>query len=436
MPTDTQELALVTDEAPIALMKRADIPQIFASFESQIAPLSKIANDLAITSADQTAEIAIARTTKLSLKKLRVAVENRRKELKEGILEEGRKIDGAANKLKELIEPLEEKLAAQEKIAERLKAERKLKLAEERAEALKPFGIDPTFYALADMPAESWEQLLENSRVAFEAKKADTARLEQERIAAENARLKREAEEAAERQRVKSENARLKAEAEERERLAEIERQRVAKEKAEAEAALKAEREAAEKEVARLQKLADDAESYRVAQEARAAREKQEAEERAAAELRAQQEAAAAKEKAARIKANKEKAALEAEHAAKLVEQQRKADEEAKKEKAEHDAAIAEVNRKAEEASRAAFVAQRKEEERRARELQAQRDAEAAALEAAKAPDRDKLTVYADALLAVPLPALNTEAGNLCLQRVEREVKALAEFILKKAVSM
>lgn len=455
MPTDTQELALVTGDAPLALMKRADIPQIFASFESQIAPLSKIANDLAITSADQTAEIAIARTTRLSLKKLRVAVENRRKELKEGILEEGRKIDGAANKLKELIEPLEEKLAAQEKIAERLEAERKLKLAEERAEALKPFGIDPTFYALADMPAESWEQLLENSRVAFDAKKAEVARLEQERIANENARLKREAEEAVERERVKAENERLRAEAGEREK-ADIARakseERLSKERtaalslfpwldhqhqlgkmteAEFEAffqsvrradqkmiddAAEAERikKAAEAERQHLQKLADDAEAYRVAQEARAAREKQEAEERAAAELRAQQEAAAAKEEAARIKANKEKAALEAEHAA----------------------AIAEVNRKAEEASRAAFVAQRKEEERRARELQAQRDAESAAIEAAKAPDREKLVKLAQSLLQLPLPDMTTESGSMTLERVEKEIAALAAYIVKKAQSM
>lgn len=401
MPTESQELALVgKDEAPLALMKRADIPNIFKTFEDQIAPLEKIANDLAITRADQVGEIAIARTTRLSLKKLRVAVENRRKELKEGILEEGRKIDGAANKLKELIEPLEEKLAAQEKIAERLEAERKAKLGADRAEALKPFGIDPTFYALADMPAESWEQLLENSRVAFEAKKAEAARLEQERIAAYNARLKREAEEAAERERVKAENERLRAEAVERERMARVER------------------EAAEKEAARLKKLADDADAARKAQEAAAARELKEAEERAAAELRAQQEAAEAlarkerekreaKEKADRIKANKEKAEREAEHAEQLAA-----------------------------ASRAAFVIQRKEEERIAAERQAKYDAEAAAMEAAKAPDREKLVKLAQTLIALPLPDMTTESGSMTLERVEKEIAALAAYVVKKSKEM
>lgn len=437
MPTESQELALVgNDEAPLALMKRADIPQIFASFEVQIAPLEKIANDLQIVSADQVGEIAIARTTRLSLKKLRVAVENRREELKEGILEEGRKIDRAANKLKELIKPLEEKLAAQEKIAERLEAERKAKLGADRAEALKPFGIDPTFYALADMPPESWEQLLENSRVAFEAKKAEAARLEQERIAADNARLKREAEEAAERVRVKAENERLRAEAVERDRLAEIER------------------EAAKKEAARLKKLADDAEAARKSQEAAAAHELKEAEERAAAELRTQQEAAErfrlealersrkereaieakaredkeaaealarkerekreAKEKADRIKANKEKAQREAEHAEQLAEQQRKASE-----------ALLEAQRLEQaEADRLAKV----EADRVA--------AEAAALEAAKAPDREKLVKIAQTLIALPLPDMTTESGSMTLERVEKEIASLAAYIVKKSKEM
>jgi hypothetical protein len=411
MSDETSLAVLEKDEAPLSFMKRGDIPAVFKTLEDQIAPLEKIANDLQITSADQTAEIAIVRTTRLSLKKLRCMVVDRHEEMKKPVLDEGRKIDEAKNRLVGIIEPLEKKLLAQEKIGERLEAERKAKLVEERGAELLKYGVPSAYMALGDMPQESYDQLLENSRAAFEAKKAEALRLEQERIRLENDRLIREKEEAAERERVKAENARLKAEAEERERKS-------AEERAAAEAKLKAEREAAE---AKLE-----------VERAKAERERQTAEEKARKEREAIEAKARAEKEAAEAAARKEREAREAEEKKKrIAENKAKAAREA-----EHAHALAEANRKAEEASRAAFVAQRAEEERAARELQALRDAEHAAEEAAKAPDKIKLTAYADSLLAVPLPALNTEAGNLCLQRVEREVKSLAEFILKKAGSM
>lgn len=440
MSTETQELSLVENEPNLALMKRADIPQIFAPFELQIAPLAKIANDLAITDASQLSEIAIARTTRLSLKKLRVAVETRRKELKEGILEEGRKIDGAANALKDLIEPLEQKLMEQEKIAERLEAERKAKLVEERTAALLKYEVPSAYMALGDMPQETFDQLLENSRAAFEAKKAEALRLEQEHIRLENERLIREKEEASERERVKAENARLRAEAEERDRKAAEERA------------------SAEKEAARLKKIADDAEAARKAQEARAAREKQEAEEKAAAKLRAEQEknerarkeseerskkerdaieARASLEKAAaELKAREEREAREAEEKKKrIAENKLKAQREA-----EHAHQLAENDRKAQEQVRqerqARERAEAQVEAQRIREEQEKRDAEAAAMEAAKAPDREKLLRLSETLLALPMPDMTTESGSMTLERVEKEISAVAAYVVKKAQSM
>lgn len=432
MPTETQELSLVgKDEGPQDddLVKRADLPAIFSPFKASINALLTTAKTIKVTSADDVTMMRLARETRLELRKNRIAIEHKEEELKTGLNKLKKSIKEKADEYYALIQPEEDRLWDEEKLAERLEAERKAKLVEERAAALLKYEVPSAYMALGEMPQETFDQLLENSRAAFEAKKAETLRLEQERIAAENARLIREKEEAAERERVKAENARLKAEAEERERKAAEERV------------------AAEKEAARLKKIADDAEAARKAQEARAAREKQEAEEKAAAELRAQQEEAKRKEEEAEAK---HKADLQkvADEVARLAEKAKQAAAlKARKEREAAEAAaqderdkaareLAAANRAKEEAQKASEAAQMAEARRLAVEAKAKADAEAAAQEAAKAPDREKLTIYADALLAVPLPALNTEAGNLCLQRVEREVKALAEFILKKAGAM
>src|SRR6185437_11549413 len=78
-----------------------------------------------VTSVDQKREMKMARESRLALREIRIKVEHDRKRLKEDSTRRGRAIDGIANVLKALIEPLEAHLLEQETFAERVEAVRK-----------------------------------------------------------------------------------------------------------------------------------------------------------------------------------------------------------------------------------------------------------------------------------------------------------------------
>lgn len=276
------------------------------------------AANLAVTDATQVTEIKQARALRLALRSVRVEADKTRKTLKEDSLRRSKAIDGVYNVLEYAVSPVESRLLGMEEIAERAEAARKAALKSMREELLKPFGIDVSFYSLGQMSEQAFAQLLENTRVAHEAKREAQRKAEEEWIAREKAEM-------AERARIREENERLKREADEREAAAKVERERAAKEKAAAEASLKAERERVTKE--------------QEAAAATARAERQAVEAKAANDLRVANE-----------KARKEKAALEA---------KAKADREARErlEAEARDRREAEEKRQREEAEAAALAA-------------------------------------------------------------------------------
>lgn len=283
--TDPMATALVGLEPDSATMLRASFETMFAQAEEWCAR----ARTIQVTSVDQKREMNLARESRLALKEIRVNAEKARKRLKEDGVRRGKAIDGIANVLKALIEPIEAHLLEQETFAERAEAARRGALRAARTAAIIAYGADPgAFVNLGEMAEETWAITIENARTAHEAKieaakHAEAIRLEAERIATE----KRAAERAAaakaeaerrERERAQAEeNARLKREAEERERAATAEREAAAAEKARIEAEARAAREAAEAETRKAREEAD-----RVASELAAAkkaeREREEAE--------------------------------------------------------------------------------------------------------------------------------------------------------------
>lgn len=276
---------------------------IAANLMNTFAPMSKAAHEL-IKQSEGVTDAKIARACRLKLRGVRIEVENARKAAKEDSLRTGKAIDGMANILKFLIEPVEERLDAVERAEEIAAAKRREELQAQRAAQLAPFGIDPSFYQLGTMPEETWVQLLDNSRIAYEAKIAAAKAAEEARIKAENERLKEEA-------RIREENAKLKAEADKRE----------AQLKAEREAAAKAAKEAAEKAAAEKAEIERKARAEREAAEAKARKEREEIEAKAAAERLAAEKKAKA-EREAREK-------LEAAERARIAEEKRKAEAEA-----------------------------------------------------------------------------------------------------------
>jgi hypothetical protein len=183
----------------------------------------------------------LASTVRKGLKAVRCDIERVRKNLKEESLKKGKAIDGFANVLKYLCEPIEDKLLEIEKHAERVEAARIAAMVSERTASLVAEGADPAAYNLTQMNDETFALILSGA-VKTRKDREEAARLaEQQRIEREQAdriaREKAEAEAAAAR---KAEADRIAAEKRRTAELAEAEN------KAREEFA-RAEREAAEK---------------------------------------------------------------------------------------------------------------------------------------------------------------------------------------------
>lgn len=234
------ETSLAIPEAQTPEQKTA-LQEYMALFDwKEIGAQVRRGKELTVTDAGQAELIAEARTLRLGLKRVRTAIENRRKELKEGLNLRSKAIDGMANVLKELIVPAEDHLEAQERFVELQEEKRLAELQAARQEELSKYLPDTSFYDLKSMSEQGFQGLLESSRVAWQARKDAEAKAAAERADKEKA-------DAAEAERLKAENARLQKENEEAARKAEAARKE--KEKAEADArALKEEQERKDKE--------------------------------------------------------------------------------------------------------------------------------------------------------------------------------------------
>lgn len=209
-------LDVQSPKAKALLEQFADYFDIAADWENK-------AKILVVTDAGQTAEMKMAREGRLFLREKRIAIEKKRKELKEQALREGKAIDGMANILKALIVPIEEYLEKQEKFVEIKAAEYAAQLkadAEAKAEAER--------IAKEKADAEERERTrLENERLKKEAEEKER-QIQAERAAAEAERKKQDEALAAEKAKAETERKRIEAEREK-------ERQKAAAEKAKAE---------------------------------------------------------------------------------------------------------------------------------------------------------------------------------------------------------
>jgi len=237
---DQSELS--SDEA--SSLKNALLPY----FEEADQWVNK-AKAIVVTDASQIEVMMEARSTRLALKEIRVNVEKRRKELKEESLRKGKAIDGMANVLKFLIEPIEEHLEKQEKFVEIQEEKRKVQLEIDRKAILEQYEVDTSFYQLKEMPEDQFNQLVTSSKNAYELRKEAERKAEEERV------LKAQQEQE-EREKQRLENERLKAENEAKE--LELKKEREAKEKLEREAKEKAEAEAKEKARIEAEKKAEE----------------------------------------------------------------------------------------------------------------------------------------------------------------------------------
>jgi colicin import membrane protein len=374
MSTATLEIA----KAPVdvdQLDTAKPLEVIFAPYQTTLEKWESKVASLVVTDISQKTEMQQARLARLELKEARCTLEKTRKGLVEGLKARTGKIDSAARTIREKMEELEEKLKDSEEFAERHAAKVKAELkASREAELLPHLDGSAILIDLSSLSEEAWLKTLNDTKLLKQARIDAAAKAEAERKAKEEA-------DRIERERIAAENARLKAEAEEAARLAEIERKRIEAER-EAERQEAAKKAALLAEVARKEREAAEAERKRLEAEAKAAAEKARKErEVAEAKARAEREAIEAKARAEREAMEREAAKLRAE-----IEAKAKADAE----------------RRAKE-----LAVAKAERERLDAELKAAEEARKAA---AAAPDAAKLKAYAEAIRAVPVPELANAA--------------------------
>ena len=390
--TKTVELEIVNDDKLVKFASQTGLEPtatsslveafkpIFAKARTALAEAQGVAES--VKDATCVKEIRKSRACRLALRAVRLESDETRKKQKQHALLYGKAVDGFHNILMADLSPVETSLQEAEDIAERAEAARLAALKSAREAELQPLLETPVLFDLSNLSENDYAKMLADAKLLKQAKLDAIAKAEAE------AKAKAEADRI-ERERIAAENARLKAEAEAREAAAKAEREESARKLAAEQAAAKAAQEAAEKQLA-AERAAAEAAAKAAAEKARKEREAIEA------KAKAEREAAEAKAKA-------ERAAAEAE---------------AKKER-DRLQAVAEAERKKLVAAEAAA------KELRDAEAKRQAEAAAAAKKAAAAPDNAKAQAFADSLREMPLPQFSGHAWA----QLPTKVEALAKWV-------
>ena len=370
MPKEALQIIESTGlEVSTATQLRNTFNTMFADADKWLAQAKLIK----VTDVSQTREMKMARETRLAIRQIRCDAENTRKRLKADALAKGKAIDGIANVLKALVEPVESYLQEQEDFAKRIEEQKREELRHARNLAMVPYaeffqvsgGFD-----LAAMSQEQFDAMLDGLKIKKQAKENAERELEQKRLEEEE-RLRKEAEDRELQRQKELADAKAKAEQEAKARLA-------------AERKAKAEREKAEQE--RIKAVAEQS------------------------EIRAKAEKEAAEAKA---KADAERAKIQAKLDAERKERERmQADIEAK----------ANAEREANE----------KAEREEAARLEAERIAKQ---KAEQAPDKDKALAFAATIRALKVPELSSEKGKEFQKLLEGQIEGFAKWIETKTAT-
>jgi len=190
----TNEALAVISKGGLEKTTADNIFKKFEGFFKTAAEWETKAKQIVVTDEKQTTEMKMAGEARKFIKKVRLEIEDTRKTLKDDYLRTGKVIDGVANILKAIIEPIESYLEGQEKFAEIQATKRKEELREHRSSLLTPYEINPALYDLGNMPEEQFTTILEASKNAYNKKKADEKAAAEKAKADEAEKIKREKE--------------------------------------------------------------------------------------------------------------------------------------------------------------------------------------------------------------------------------------------------
>lgn len=396
LDTENGELQIAPEEPGEPPMKQL---APYDEFKTKIENIKKIAESITVTDISQKAEMKIARTTRLEIRDVRIAITHRHKELKEGILVEGRKIDAGKNELLAVLEPLELRLKDQEEFIERAVARIQAEKRVARIAEITPYLSAPLAVDLGVILDDRYDAML------ADAKAAQAAKMEREQ---------REKEEVIERERVEKLSRARSIELAplvrfivvKLENLGTMHEEEYAAILSNARAAQKSEADAIEAqrvENARLKKEADEREAAAKAE--RLAHEKQ---------VRDAQEKA--RKEREELQAKADASAKAAKEAARIAREE--------KEKSDREIATiiargeAEKKRIADEATAAAKAKEESEEKARI------------------APEKEKLTALAATVRALYIPSMTTEKGEQAVAEIQEYIEKLAKHVEKRAAQL
>lgn len=176
--------------------------------------------ELTIAGVNDTKGYKAVSEARKELKRDRVAIENRRKELKADALEYGRKVDAMAKRLTALLEPTERRLESEEKRIddekERLRKEAELarqRAIQARVDRVVALGVSFEIVKVQALADEEFEAYF--AELSDVARQVAERKAEEDRLRREEQRRLREEREAIERERVRLDAERRRLEAEE-----------------------------------------------------------------------------------------------------------------------------------------------------------------------------------------------------------------------------
>ncbi|TXI90601.1 MAG: hypothetical protein E6Q36_01170 [Chryseobacterium sp.] len=167
-----------------------ELIEYFEPFELVAQDWAKRVKTFHILGEDDTEGVQKAKDALSIVKSKRIAVENKRKELKEYYLRAGQSIDKVAKTIAEMFAPIEEDLKAKADYIKNLQAERKAQLLTERQDQLTAIGMVGYNPAIADMDQETWEMFFEGAKnqIAKRKEQEEAERKAQEKAEKEEAK--------------------------------------------------------------------------------------------------------------------------------------------------------------------------------------------------------------------------------------------------------
>ena len=202
----SNKLEIVIEQSGLEQTKAKTVLDSFSQFFKQAEEWEIKAKSIVVTNTLQVEEMRQAREARLALKDIRVNAEKTRKGLKKQSLREGKAIDGIANVIKAIVEPLEQYLEKQEKFAELQIAKELDERNNKRILKLTPFVQDVTMYQLREMSDEAYNILLKSLETTYNTEREAEEKAERERVEKEKA-------DKLERRKMEEENKKLKEEA-------------------------------------------------------------------------------------------------------------------------------------------------------------------------------------------------------------------------------